>query len=114
VAGCNARASSAPHRIAWGEDGQDVTADFAKPAGNIRQASHLQLLRSHEEHRCHDKRVIHLRVVSPSAVTSMLMPALRAEQAVMNLTLHPAAASNRLARPPMLAASSVSTSRPGC
>jgi uncharacterized hydrophobic protein (TIGR00271 family) len=38
--------------------------------------------------------VIHLRVVSPSDVTSMLMPALRTEQAVMNLTLHPASASN--------------------
>ena len=33
-------------------------------------------------------------MVSPSDVTSMLMPALRTEQAVMNLTLHPASASN--------------------
>jgi hypothetical protein len=38
--------------------------------------------------------VIHLRVVSPADVTGILMPALRAEPAVMNLTLHPGAVSN--------------------
>jgi len=38
--------------------------------------------------------VIHLRVVSPPDITSTLMPALRAEPAVMNLTLLSAAASN--------------------
>jgi uncharacterized hydrophobic protein (TIGR00271 family) len=38
--------------------------------------------------------VIHLRVVSPADVTGTLMPALRAEPAVMNLTLHPGAVSN--------------------
>jgi uncharacterized hydrophobic protein (TIGR00271 family) len=38
--------------------------------------------------------VIHLRVVSPPDITKMLMPALRTEPAVMNLTLHSAAASN--------------------
>jgi uncharacterized hydrophobic protein (TIGR00271 family) len=38
--------------------------------------------------------VIHLRVVSPPDITTMLMPALRSEPAVMNLTLHSAAASN--------------------
>jgi uncharacterized hydrophobic protein (TIGR00271 family) len=38
--------------------------------------------------------VIHLRVVSPPDITTMLMPALRTEPAVMNLTLHSAAASN--------------------
>jgi uncharacterized hydrophobic protein (TIGR00271 family) len=38
--------------------------------------------------------VIHLRVVSPSDVTGALMPVLRAEPAVMNLTVLPGAASN--------------------
>ena len=38
--------------------------------------------------------MIHLRVVSPPDVTTMLMPALRTEAAVMNLTLHSEAASN--------------------
>ena len=38
--------------------------------------------------------MIHLRVVSPPDITSTLMPALRAEPAVMNLTLLSAAASN--------------------
>jgi uncharacterized hydrophobic protein (TIGR00271 family) len=38
--------------------------------------------------------VIHLRVVSPPDVTGTLMPVLRAEPAVMNLTVLPGAASN--------------------
>jgi len=38
--------------------------------------------------------VIHLRVVSPSDITSTLVPELRAELAVMNLTLLSAAATN--------------------
>jgi len=88
------RASSAPHRIAWGEDEEDVTADFAKPPGTADEHCIYNCLRGHERHPCHNESLIHLRVVSPSDVTSMLMPALRTEQAVMNLTLHPAAASN--------------------
>ena len=39
-------------------------------------------------------RVIHLRVVSPPDVTGILMPVLRAEPAVMNLTVLPAAVSH--------------------
>jgi uncharacterized hydrophobic protein (TIGR00271 family) len=38
--------------------------------------------------------VIHLRVASPSDVTATLMPVLRAEPAVMNLTVLPGAVSN--------------------
>jgi uncharacterized hydrophobic protein (TIGR00271 family) len=38
--------------------------------------------------------VIHLRVVSPPDVTGTLMPALRTEPAVLNLTMLPGAASN--------------------
>jgi hypothetical protein len=38
--------------------------------------------------------VIHLRVVSPPDITSTLVPALREEPAVMNLTLLSAVASN--------------------
>jgi len=38
--------------------------------------------------------VIHLRVVSPPDVTGTLMPVLREEPAVMNLTVHPGAVSN--------------------
>src|SRR5215475_8450802 len=38
--------------------------------------------------------VIHLRVVSPPDVTAALMPVLRTEPAVLNLTLLPAAVSN--------------------
>jgi uncharacterized hydrophobic protein (TIGR00271 family) len=38
--------------------------------------------------------VIHLRVVSPPDITSTLVPALRAEPAVMNMTVHSAAASH--------------------
>ena len=39
-------------------------------------------------------RVIHLRVVMPPDVTGILMPVLRAEPAVMNLTVLPAAVSH--------------------
>jgi len=38
--------------------------------------------------------VIHLRVVSPPDITATLMPVLRTDPAVMNLTVHLGAVSN--------------------
>ena len=38
--------------------------------------------------------MIHLRVVSPPAVTGTIMPLLRAEPAVLNLTMLPGAVSH--------------------
>jgi uncharacterized hydrophobic protein (TIGR00271 family) len=42
----------------------------------------------------HNKLVIHLRVVSPPDITGTLMPMLRTEPAVLNLTVLPGAVSN--------------------